>query len=72
VTSVTRTGSNNIHLKMAIYEGRNMLLLVTIQSASLTLTLMEEQRLRMPENRVLRRTFGPKMAEIITGWKKIT
>jgi hypothetical protein len=32
--------------------------------------LREEHRLRMFENRVLRRIFGPKRVEIIWGWRK--
>jgi hypothetical protein len=31
---------------------------------TLSLTLREEQRLRVPENRVLRRIFGPKRDEV--------
>jgi hypothetical protein len=30
----------------------------------------EEYRLRVLENRVLRRTFGPKNVEVTLGWKK--
>jgi hypothetical protein len=32
--------------------------------------LREEHRLRVFENRVLRRIFGPKRDEIIIGWRK--
>jgi hypothetical protein len=32
---------------------------------------MEEHRLRVFENRVLRRIFGPKMDEVTGGWRKI-
>jgi hypothetical protein len=32
--------------------------------------LREEQTLKIFENRVLRRIFGPRRDEIITGWKK--
>jgi hypothetical protein len=34
-------------------------------------TLKEEHRLRMFENRVLRRIFGPKRDDVIGGWKKL-
>jgi hypothetical protein len=34
----------------------------------LSLTLREEHRLRVFENRVLRRIFGPKRDEVIGGW----
>jgi hypothetical protein len=33
-------------------------------------TLREEQRLRVLENRVLRRIFGPKKDEVTGGWRK--
>jgi hypothetical protein len=35
------------------------------------LTLREEHRLRVFENRVLRRIFGPKVDEIIAYWRKL-
>jgi hypothetical protein len=35
------------------------------------LTLREEHRLRVFENRVLRRVFGPKRDEVTGGWRKL-
>jgi hypothetical protein len=35
-----------------------------------SLTLKEEHRLRVFENRVLRRTFGPKRDDVRGGWRK--
>jgi hypothetical protein len=35
------------------------------------LTLREEHRLRVSENRVLRRIFGPKGDEVTGGWRKL-
>jgi hypothetical protein len=35
------------------------------------LTLRDEHRLRVFENRVLRRIFGPKMNEVTGGWRKL-
>jgi hypothetical protein len=35
------------------------------------LTLREEHRLRMFENKVLRRIFGPKRDEVTGGWRKL-
>jgi hypothetical protein len=35
------------------------------------LTLREEHRLRVFENRVLRRIFGPKREEVTGGWRKL-
>jgi hypothetical protein len=37
----------------------------------LSLTLREEHRLRVFENRVLRRVFGPKRNEVTGGWRKL-
>jgi hypothetical protein len=36
-----------------------------------SLTSREEHRLRVFENRVLRRIFGPKRDEVIGGWRKL-
>jgi hypothetical protein len=35
------------------------------------LTVREEHRLRVFENRVLRRIFGPKRGEVAGGWTKL-
>jgi hypothetical protein len=37
----------------------------------LSLTKREEHRLRVFENRVLRRIFGPKRDEVTGGWRKL-
>jgi hypothetical protein len=34
-------------------------------------TLREEHRLRVFENRMLRRIFGPKRDEVMRGWRKL-
>jgi len=36
-----------------------------------SLTLMEERRLKMFENRVLRRIFGPKRCEVTRKWRSL-
>jgi hypothetical protein len=36
-----------------------------------SLTFSEEQRLRVFENRVPRRIFGPKKDEVAGGWRKL-
>jgi hypothetical protein len=36
-----------------------------------SLTLREEQKLRVFENRVLRRIFGPKRDGMMGGWRKL-
>jgi hypothetical protein len=38
---------------------------------SLSLTLRKEHRLRVFENRVLRRIFGPKRDEVTGDWRKL-
>jgi hypothetical protein len=38
---------------------------------TLSVTLREEHRLRVFENRVLRRIFGPKTDEVMGGWRKL-
>jgi hypothetical protein len=38
---------------------------------NLSLTLREEYRLRVFENRMLRRIFGPKRDEVTGGWRKL-
>jgi len=40
-------------------------------SETLSLTLREERRLRVFENRVLRRIFGPKRDEETGEWRKL-
>jgi hypothetical protein len=39
--------------------------------ATWSLTLRQEHRLRLFENRVLGRIFGPKGDEVIQGWRKL-
>jgi hypothetical protein len=41
------------------------------ESETWYLTLREEHRLRVFENRVLRRMFGPKRDDVIRGWRKL-
>jgi hypothetical protein len=36
-----------------------------------SLTLREEHRLKVFENRVLRKIFGPKMDEVMGEWRKL-
>jgi hypothetical protein len=35
------------------------------------LTLREERRLRVPENRIQRRIFGPKKEEVVGSWRRL-
>jgi hypothetical protein len=58
------------HLKIKIY--RTIILPVVLCGCETwSLTLREEHRLRVSENRVLRRIFGPKRDEVTGVWRKL-
>jgi len=58
------------NLKIKIY--RTIILHVVLYGCETwLLTLREERRLRVFENRVLRRMFGPKRDEVTGEWKKL-
>jgi hypothetical protein len=58
------------NLKIRIYE--TIILPVVLHgNETWFLTLTEEHRLRVFENRVLRRIFGPKRDEVMGGWRKL-
>jgi len=58
------------NLKIKIY--RNIFFPVVLYGCETrTLTLREEHRLRLFENRVLRRIFGPKREEVTREWRKL-
>jgi hypothetical protein len=46
-------------------------LMIGTSGGLLSLTLREDHRLRMFENRVLRRIFGPKKDEVTGCWRKL-
>ena len=57
-------------LKIKIY--RTIILPVVLYGCeNWSLTLREERRLRVFENRVLRRVFGPKRDEVTGEWRKL-
>ena len=58
-------------LKIKIYR-TIMLPVVLYGCETWLLTLREEHRLRVFENRVLRRVFGPKRDEVTGEWREIT
>ena len=59
-------------LKNKIYVYRTIILPVVLcGSETWSLTLREERRLRVFENRVLRRVFGPKRDEVTGEWRKL-
>jgi hypothetical protein len=58
------------NVKIRIYK--NLILPVVLyECKDLSLTLKEEQRLTVFENRVLRRIFGPNRDEVTGGWRKL-
>ena len=58
------------NLKNKIY--RTIILPVVLYGCETwSLTLREERRLRMFENRLLRRIFGPKRDEVAGDWRKL-
>jgi hypothetical protein len=48
-----------------------ILLMVLCWCRTWSLTLKEEHRLKMFENRVLRRMFGPRRYKVTGGWRKL-
>jgi hypothetical protein len=58
------------NLKIRIYK-TIILPVVLYGSETWSLTLKEEHRLRVFENRVLRRIFGPKRDEVTGEWSKL-
>jgi hypothetical protein len=54
-----------------IFYGTVILPVVLYGCKTLSLTLREEHGLRVFENRVLRKIFGPKRNEVIGGWRKL-
>jgi hypothetical protein len=58
------------NLEIRIYK-TIILPVVLYGRETLSLTLREECRLRMFQNRVLRRIFGPKRAEVTGEWRKL-
>jgi len=60
--------SKNINIK--IYRA-TILPLVLYRCETWSLALREELRLRMLENGVLRRIFGPKRDEVTEDWRKL-
>jgi len=63
-------GSASKNLKIKIY--RTIILPVVLYGCETwSLTFREEHRLRVFENRVLRRVFGPKRDEVTGEWRKL-
>jgi hypothetical protein len=59
-----------LNIKIKIYN-TIILPVVLYGYESRSLTLVEEHRLRVPENTMLRRIFGPKRDEVMGGRRKL-
>jgi hypothetical protein len=55
---------------VGIVRRRNMCM-VLYRRETLSLTVRQEHKLRVFENRVLRRIFGPKRNGVTGGWRKL-
>jgi hypothetical protein len=64
----TRLLSNNIKIRI---QKTTILPVVLYGRETWSLALKEEHRLRVFENRMLRRIFGPKRDEVTGGWRKL-
>jgi len=70
VQNLLRSSLLSKNLEIKIY--RTIIFLVVLyECETWSLTLREERRLGMFENRVLRRIFGPKRDEVIGEWRKL-
>jgi hypothetical protein len=59
-------------IKFVNGDVRNIILAVVLYGCETwSLTLREERRLRVLENRVLRRIFGPRRNEVTGEWRKL-
>jgi len=64
--------SSLLSKKLKIKIGRTIILPVVLYGCETwSLTLREEHRLRVFENKVLRRVFGPKRDEVTGEWRKL-
>jgi hypothetical protein len=64
--------SRLLSINVKIKKYKTIILSVVLYGCeTLSLTLREEHRLRIFENRVLRRIFGPKRDEVTGGWRKL-
>jgi hypothetical protein len=70
VQNLLSSGLLSKNLKIRIYK-TIILPVVLYGCETLSLPLKEEHRLRVFENRVLRRIFGPKRDEVTGEWRKL-
>jgi len=70
VQNLLSSGLQPKNLKIKVY-GNIILPVVLYGYETWSLTLREERRLRVFENRMLRRVFGPKRDEVTDEWRKL-
>jgi hypothetical protein len=64
--------SETSRMVLTLLLGGTIILPVVLYGCeSWSLTLRDEQRLRLLENRVLRRIFGPKRDEVTGEWRRL-
>ena len=64
--------SSSLSKNMKIKTNRTIILSVVLYGCETwSLTLRKERKVRVIENRVLRRMFGPKRDEVTREWKKL-
>jgi hypothetical protein len=73
---LTETETNGLHLsyvtsRFSITAQGQIEMAFPFQLYGLSQTLREEHKLRVFENRVLRRIFGQKRDKVIGGWRKL-
>jgi hypothetical protein len=62
---------NAINFWFILIINYEILPVILYECETWSLTLREEHRLRVFENRVLRRIFGPKIDEVTGSWRKL-
>jgi hypothetical protein len=67
-----RLSSSFLHKNVKIKIHRNIILPVVYGCETWSLTLREGSRLRVFENRVLRKIFGPQTDEVTGEWENYT
>jgi hypothetical protein len=58
-----------MHILLHLWKKNSTCCFVRVLN-SVSLTLREEHRLKVSENRMLRRVFGPKREEVTRDWRK--
>jgi len=60
-----------IYIFWSVFSSATIILPVLYGCETWSLTLREDRRLRVFENRILRRIFGPKRDDVTGAWRKL-